>query len=191
MSFMQDFKKELLSRVRPTQSAALPSVELRAKMLDGYDSTGYLVFDEDEVIFHGDFTNVGDIVFRAEDIADIEVTGNDEQRERFTLTRLLLFKHLALAFPKKTDIQNTLLDILTVDNQVSSFYIDDLSPQDAWRKIAHIVNSYSKTEVSEEAYAPTVSEQLEQVAKLHSEGMLTDEEFTQAKQTIMNNASEQ
>lgn len=186
MGILGDIGNDLVDKLSGSESS---KVELRAALLDGDETGGYLVFTIDGIEFHPDIVSGPDqeLYLSAEHILDVQITGRDETHERFTLTRLLLFKQLALAFPKRKQTQDTMLDVLLSDNTRVSFYVEDLSPQDAWRQIAHIVNSYSAEQVSESAYQPSLSEELERLAVLHDNGSLSDQEFTDAKQALIDN----
>lgn len=143
--------------------------------------TGYLAFSPAGITFHQSFGNPDE--FPASAIVDVSVESDVHESQRYTVTRLFFLKQYAMAFPKKTQSEQVLIGILMEDGQQFSYIAKEGSAQQNYIKIEPYLEYYVGT--LSDGHAPTMADELAEIADLHQQGILTDDEFAEAKRQII------
>lgn len=116
--------------------------ELAATIIDGTNTNGYLVFDDQSVAFYPHFKNRDEIHIPYTAIYQVFMDEDYRETSRYTFTRLFFLKMYALAFPKRNRTVSTSLMIET-DQGNLSFLINGHSLSDVWQKIAPYLDAHT------------------------------------------------
>jgi hypothetical protein len=119
-------------------------MEFRAKMNGDKNLVGYLVFNENQVEFHEDFslkTN-GETIIPTEQIEEINIQDTSSEQTRTSLTRWLLGGwQFALLFPKREFKAASVVEITTAAGDYFYFELADTALE-VRRKTSPIIQKY-------------------------------------------------
>lgn len=165
----------------------LNTVDFYAQFLEEGGREGYLVFGEQGVAFHPPMSGGETIEFMADEIVDVVVHEDVEESQRITLTRLFFFRLFAFAIPKKTRNERTLVALVLVDGSTLTFALQDKKAASVWSQIEGYVAGYSGAFADDTQLS--IADELAHLADLHAQGILSDTEFTKAKNSVINGGS--
>lgn len=145
---------------------------------------GYLVFSPDGIAFHPSFVGANRTMeLPADEVVDVVVEGDTQESRRFTVTRLFFLDKYAMAFPKKTQTEKTIISVLASNGSQFDFRPKSGSAQQNYRKIEPYLKHYTGQLADDSR--PSMADELEDVSGLYQQGALTEEEFSQAKRQIL------
>ncbi len=165
------------------------TIDFYAQFLEEGGRDGYLVFSEEGVAFHPPMSGTESVEFAADEIVDVVVHEDAQESQRVTFTRLLFFRIFALAMPKKTRHERTLVVLVLSDGSEAAFALQDKKASTVWQQIEGFVTGYSGTFVDDTQIS--VADELAHLAELHDQGVLSDIEFENAKKFVINGGNVQ
>jgi hypothetical protein len=123
------------------------------------------------------------------DVRNLAVEGRDEIHRRITATRIVLTGVFALALRKKKRDKEAYVTVSTAHGDVICF-IEKSSPHEVTAKLGPYLarvrrSQAAATPAPAQAASTDLATQLRDLAKLRDEGILSPEEFEQAKSQLL------
>ena len=121
------------------------------------------------------------------DVAAIHVDGRNELRSRVTLTRLFVGGILAFGAPKAERAVEAFVTVSYRNGEAAVVHLPGVNPVQLRALYAPIISGLEQAAapLSAPPAAQSLGEQLEQIARLHREGVLDTEEFQAAKSQLL------
>jgi len=124
-------------------------------------------------------------------MADIAVEGPDQAATRFTATRLVLSGPLALAFKKdRKGSKEAIITVTTKAGDEAIFNVAKTLPREIAPKLTPLAiqarnASHAIIDAEPADAEPDLAGQIEKLADLNANGMLTDDEFASKKAELL------
>lgn len=163
------------------------TVDFYAQFLEEGGREGYLVFGVQGVEFHSPMGGSGSLGFSGEEIVDVIVHEDIQESQRITFTRLFFFRLFAFAIPKKTRDERTLVVLVFADGSEATFAVHDKKAASVWGQIESFVAGYPGAFADDTQFS--IADELEHLADLRDNGVLSDAEFAKAKSSVINGGS--